>query len=631
MKKNITIVLLLAYCTMPFAKNVGSFDATITFMSATRTLSCYVPNNYDSTKPYQLIIGLHGLGDNSSNYRNSLINSLKWQLIYPNTIIICPDGGSDNNRDFYTPAGDEDIINQAVVYAKGNYNINNNSVYLQGFSLGGRSALKFGLDNPAKFKGLLLNTPAIQGLLDLKNHPVGSIKYNYANAKDVSIFISVGQDDYLYYQTVTELTKILKQNNARIKFQSVPGMGHSIAVNSYMAKGVDFFNRTNNTTYDLDLFKVETNLRQCNNMIQATVYIYNTGDSTVRSMDLEYSFGLDNDTKKWTGTLLPNNFVAVPFTLNITNAGVNDLEIKINEILDGHNDGDTTNNLIGLTVNEFKSASLNTVQEGFETEVNGWDILPTGSIFEWYTDTDVKRTGVSSLATFNTILIFYSLGDRNSFISPFVNISSLTQKSMTFDVAYNFHRYTPPYVTTETDFADTLEILISTDCGATYSSIYKKGGKELATAPSPILNPLAISDCFFAPTNDQWRTEILDLRSFSSSQNALFKFDYISGMGGSINLDNVSLGTHNLSLNTVKNNPVRIFPNPAHDKLTIDLTSQGESIIHIYNSNGQLVYDATSAGKELLDLNIGTLNSGIYSIEVTNADQRFNDKISVVK
>jgi hypothetical protein len=441
----------------------------------------------------------------------------------------------------------------------------------------------------------------------------------------------VGQDDYLYYGSVTELAKILKQNNARVKFQSVPGMGHSIAVNSYMIKSVDFFNRANNTAYDLDLFKVGTSSRQCNNMIQATAYVYNPGDSMISSIDLDYSFGTDKGNKKWNGTLMSNNSVAIPLTLNIANGDVNDFKIRITGIENGKNDEDTSNNLFEIRVNEFKAGSLNTVQQGFETENNGWDILPTGSVFEWYIDPDIKRTGVSSMGTFNTILLFYSLGSRESFVSPFINISSLTQKSMTFDVAYNFHRYTPPYVTTETDFADTLEVLISTDCGATYSSIYRKGGQQLATVSTPIVNPLSVQDCFFAPTNDQWRTEILDLGNFSSIQNALFKFDYISGMGGAINIDNVNLGTHNLSLNTVSDHPVRIFPNPANTELTIDLASQEASTIKIYNSNGVLVYTATSIGKELFSLNVGHLNSGIYSIEIVNSNQVFNDKLLVVR
>lgn len=96
------------------------------------------------------MVCLHGLGDNKQQYRNSLINTLKWPTLFPNTIFICPDGGDDKNKDFYQPAGDEAFILAALNYGLNNYTINPNKILLQGFSLGGRSALKFALDNPEK-------------------------------------------------------------------------------------------------------------------------------------------------------------------------------------------------------------------------------------------------------------------------------------------------------------------------------------------------------------------------------------------------------------------------------------------------------------------------------------------------
>ncbi len=92
--------------------------------------------------PAALIIGLHGLGDNSVSYRNAWTGSFAFATHMPNTILICPDGGSDQNKDFYMPAGDEAIIQECISYAQAHYNINPSEIILQGFSLGGRSALR---------------------------------------------------------------------------------------------------------------------------------------------------------------------------------------------------------------------------------------------------------------------------------------------------------------------------------------------------------------------------------------------------------------------------------------------------------------------------------------------------------
>ena len=86
--KCILLVGLISIFGMLHAQT-GSVSATISFNGADRNLACYIPKNYDSTKTYQLMICLHGLGDNSTNYRNALINSLAWNTNFPNTIFVC--------------------------------------------------------------------------------------------------------------------------------------------------------------------------------------------------------------------------------------------------------------------------------------------------------------------------------------------------------------------------------------------------------------------------------------------------------------------------------------------------------------------------------------------------------------
>ncbi len=43
--------------------------------------------------------------------------------------------------------------------------------------------------------------------------------------------------------------------------------------------------------------------------------------------------------------------------------------------------------------------------------------------------------------------------------------------------------------TTGTEF-DTLEVMVSRDCGATYTSLYKKAGKDLITRSETVSTPL---------------------------------------------------------------------------------------------------------------------------------------------
>ena len=78
---------------------------------------------------------------------------------------------------------------------------------------------------------------------------------------------------------------------------------------------------------------------------------------------------------------------------------------------------------------------------------------------------------------------------RDGFQFPKLNMSSVSNATVTFDVA--FARYDATY-------SDTLEVALSTNCGQTWNTVYMKGGTALSTAPDYTAN-------LFVPTNSQWR------------------------------------------------------------------------------------------------------------------------------
>ena len=157
--KNYLATALLLLClhttNTASAQHTGSYDTTIAFMSATRAVSLYVPTAYADTTPCRLMVCLHGLGDTCSSYRSVLIGSYGWGTAMPNTIFVCPES-STRNADYFFPTGSEAIIQACIDLARATYNIDTTDIVLQGFSLGGRAALRYGLNNYAQFKGLLL-------------------------------------------------------------------------------------------------------------------------------------------------------------------------------------------------------------------------------------------------------------------------------------------------------------------------------------------------------------------------------------------------------------------------------------------------------------------------------------------
>jgi len=628
MKKIFLLLVAIAlFAINSSAQITGSFTDAVLFNSQSRTISCFVPANYDSTANYQLMICLHGMGDNSDNYRNALISSLSWNTVFPNTIFICPDGGDDANSDFSSPAGDEAIIQKSIDYARLNYKIDSTKIILQGFSLGGRSALKYGMDHPVKFKGLLLNTPAVQGLDDALNLIPGiGVYYNYTNTPKLPIYITYGGDDVIYQYTIDKIHDILKKNNAIVKVIPVAGMAHTIPNSTITSPCIPFFNNPFTAAYDLDIFEINLAERICNPVIAPKVFVRNLGSNTITSFNINYQLNSTNGSFNWIGNIAPYEYALVSLPQLTAVSGSQSLDVSIGTINNQFTDSMLTNNQLSKSFKIEDHGTSCPLTEGFDGNYDNWIFPKTGSLFEWYQDDQVFHTGSASIGSFNTALLFYTSGDVESFLSPVMDLSSVSNPKLTFDYAYNYHKYTPPYVASETFFADTLEILISTDCGTSFTSLFKKGGAGLATDTVPILNPLTLQACFFIPTASQWKNKIIDLSNYANEPNAIIKFSYISNMGGSINIDNINFGNNLAVIENDLANEVSIYPNPSRDKVNIQYTAAENAKMKVYNIVGACVLQGnlhSGTNKIAID----QLTKGVYLIEISIGNRIIKKKL----
>jgi hypothetical protein len=169
--------------------------------------------------------------------------------------------------------------------------------------------------------------------------------------------------------------------------------------------------------------------------------------------------------------------------------------------------------------------------------------------------------------------------------------------------------------------SDTLEVLASTDCGATYQSLYLKGGTDLATSPD-------FQD-FFVPSASQWRTDYVDLAAFVNESNLQIAFRNTGRYGNVIYLDNVNLGEF-VSLQEAQLKEPSIFPNPiqAGEELTIHLN--GDFTFCLYDQKGAKIQILT--GKNELKVKVpNQLASGVYQVQIQTSDRIWNQRIVVLK
>jgi len=110
---------------------------------------------------------------------------------------------------------------------------------------------------------------------------------------------------------------------------------------------------------------------------------------------------------------------------------------------------------------------------------------------------------------------------------PAIDLTSVADPILTFAHAYTLRD--------STGGSDTLEILISTDCGAQFTSIYKKYGVDLTTT-SPYYKSTA-----FTPNSTEWASDSIDLSNYGTNNSVIIKFRNINGHANNIYIDAINI------------------------------------------------------------------------------------------
>lgn len=114
-------------------------------------------------------------------------------------------------------------------------------------------------------------------------------------------------------------------------------------------------------------------------------------------------------------------------------------------------------------------------------------------------------------------------GEKDELQVKRVDISGYNSLYLKFDVAYQVF----------SGYSDTLRVLVSTDCGNTFTPVYTKGGTVLSTAGSGGNN--------FVPASNEWRTDSVNLNSFLGNSDMIIQFENINGYGNKLYIDNVNI------------------------------------------------------------------------------------------
>lgn len=323
-------VFNLFLITNILAQETGIFETSFswtneTIGNQTRQMYLSVPNDYNSSDSYTLIIAFTGLGDHPYNYVTNINYMVTDDYYGGNVIIASPYDGPNDSEDlgstsyFYTPGEDDGIVPAVINAVSQNYNINHEQVYIQGFSMGGKSALMHGLRHHDLLAGMFLFTPAFVDSYDIKNIPGTpnndyGVSYDYENASQIPACYIVGAQDYYSQNPDTPYVALVEigfnwyeNQGGNGLFFKIPGMLHTLPAQTYVRQCWDFFQENNTSKQKIQannenliiypnpssgIFNIEINnisKIEIINIAGKTAFVYdNTNKSKKTSIDLSH-------------------------------------------------------------------------------------------------------------------------------------------------------------------------------------------------------------------------------------------------------------------------------------------------------------------------------------------------------
>jgi hypothetical protein len=362
--------------------------------------------------------------------------------------------------------------------------------------------------------------------------------------------------------------------------------------------------------------------RLCASDFQPTVTIVNKGLDKLTKLTI--SAQLDGGipvTVFWRGNVVTTDsfYLSLP-TLTAT-PGDHLLTVyssSPNGVADGAPYNDTLR--LDLTYTEAVATPLT---EGFEGEVYppaGWDLVNTDKGSSWEKVSGAAHTGTNSVVIRNFDDV--NIGSRDYLRLPQLILDNVGGGLGRADSAFlRFELAAGEAAASGIQFSmDTLEVLASTDCGASYTSLYRKWGSFLTTTDRSFTGA-------YVPLDGEWRKDSIDISQFIGQGPVLLAFRNTNGHVNNIYLDDINVYNKTINPN-LKRLGILVTPNPTHGLVNVELYPASARLkgISVYTMAGSLVKQVQGGSGASYTLDLSNMAAGIYIVKVM-----LNDRVEVVR
>lgn len=405
-----------------------------------------------------------------------------------------------------------------------------------------------------------------------------------------------------------------------IKFRGVNAYGNNLYLDDIGVSAVSPLNR------DVEVTSINNiPAYVCGNLPTGTVTFRTNGKDPLSSLKLNYQInGGVVSTFNWTGTLTTNNSatVSLPALPNLT-PGSYKLTVYSSSP-NGLADQSPTNDTLSMMFYVIGNATI-PFSESFEGTTfppAQWVLQQNGNGHSWERTTTSSSNGTSAAVIKNFL---YNMNGRSDIlISP--KISSNTNYDSLF-VSFDY-AYAPGanYPGTFGNPEDTLEVKITTDCGQTFTTIFKSYGNDLVTVADPAQK---MTSSFIAGSGD-WKSVKVYLTPIVTNTPFQVFFSARGNNRNNLYLDNI-LAYGIIVPPLLKEKGYLFYPSPFRDQLIIRNFNDPTNLksVRIYNSIGQLIWHQDYNGNAYRQMLVNTAAwpSGVYTVKMDFSDRKVVDRV----
>lgn len=358
----------------------------------------------------------------------------------------------------------------------------------------------------------------------------------------------------------------------------------------------------------------------CFSSINPKVEVTNNTDAVVTSFDVTATVNGIATTKTFTGSLAKGAKTIVDWgTVNVTNTGTFKLAFAGFKNINANNlfDTDNSNDNASTSTFGFKQAAFTTLKAGFESGIPAnmaFDLSenPNMQILTGST-TKYGQFGSASAVVLKLHSSWNTANKAASIIFGEVDFSANTDPGVSYYYAYS-----------DGDLggtAPTIDLNVSTDCGATWTKVNTVNCVETGQPTT--------ANTFYDPKGGEYKYVRVSLSEFKNKK-LLVKLTATSGThGNALFIDEINVNSYTKLAVEENSKEVsfEIFPNPATTNFTVVTPTNVKNLsISVKDLTGKEVIRTTES-----TIDCSSLNNGLYIVQIEANGMVSSKKLNIAK